>query len=280
VATSAATSAPAVIIQEREEPLAAQVNGQPITLAELNAEVAFFEAGSPSTAADREALLTTLLERLIDSKLIQQAAEASGVRIDEEQVAAEIALLEAEAQAQGITLDDFLAQQGLTREQYTAQVRLGLITQAINEAVIANVPTTAPRIRLRHILVADEATARDILAQLNNGADFFALARQYSLDPSSREAGGDLGWVALGDLLQPEVEQIAFALSAQARYPEPVRSVLGYHIIETLERTENEAIDPSRLAELRQRAWERWLAAQRQAATIIRYVGANATPNP
>ncbi|NJL31753.1 MAG: hypothetical protein HC898_09040 [Phycisphaerales bacterium] len=51
-------------------------------------------------------------------------------------------------------------------------------------------------------------TALAILEQLTAGADFAQLALQYSLDPSTREAGGDLGWVALGDLIQKEVETL------------------------------------------------------------------------
>jgi parvulin-like peptidyl-prolyl isomerase len=138
------------------------------------------------------------------------------------------------------------------------------------------VPTTTAQVRARHILVSDEATARSIISQLEGGADFAQLALEHSLDRSTREAGGDLGWISPGLLLQPEVEAAIFALPVNSRAPEPVQSALGYHIIESIERGEDVPLTPTGLAQRRQQARLDWLDQQRAAATIVRYAGPNA----
>lgn len=259
-----------------EEALAATVNGEFITQVKLEREVAIYEAGSVQPAADRQALIGTVLETLIVDKLVEQAAAEMGINISEAEIDEQIALLEQEAATQNYSVDEFFAAQGITREEYRERLRMILLTQKVNETVTASVPTTTTEVHARHILVADEATASAILEQLNAGADFAQLALQYSLDPTSREAGGDLGWIAPGDLVQKEVEDALFSLPTNARSPEPVRSPLGYHIVEAIERGESRPLDPARLAEQRNLAWEAWVVQQRTEAEIVRFVGPNA----
>jgi parvulin-like peptidyl-prolyl isomerase len=277
---SGATSAPIVVTSqangETTEEVAATVNGEPITVAELEEQVALYEMGAPLQAADRNALIGQELEDRIDQKLIEQAAVGMGITITEEQIQAEIEALEAEATAQGLSLEDFFAGQGISPEQYPERIREALLTEAVNASVIAVVPETGPQVHARHILVKDPNTAREVLDRLSAGEDFVALAAQYSQDPSTKDAGGDLGWISPGDLLQAEVEAAIFTLPANSRAPEPVQSVLGYHIIEAIERGEGRPLDPVRLAEQRQQAWLSWLDEQRTAAEIVRFVGPNA----
>ena len=96
---------------------------------------------------------------------------------------------------------------------------------------------------------------------------------QYSLDGSTAPTGGDLDWVSRGDLLQPEVEDAIFALEPGQISPEPVKSSLGYHIVQVLEKVEDRPLSQAALAEKQQQAFMAWLDSQRQAAVIERYVG-------
>lgn len=93
--------------------------------------------------------------------------------------------------------------------------------------------TRADMFRSRHILVSDEATADRIIADLQAGASFADLARQFSNDSGSAVEGGDLGWVARGNFV-PEFEQAAF--SAELNTPVKVQSQFGWHIIEVQDR--------------------------------------------
>jgi len=87
-----------------------------------------------------------------------------------------------------------------------------------------------PNITARHILVADEATAKEVKQKLDEGADFAELAKEYSTDTASAENGGDLGSFGTGQMV-PEFEEAAFALKV-GEISDPVQSTHGYHIIE------------------------------------------------
>jgi peptidyl-prolyl cis-trans isomerase SurA len=73
---------------------------------------------------------------------------------------------------------------------------------------------------------------REVQQKLRSGGDFVALARDYSEDPGSREAGGDLGFTQKGELV-PSYEKAAFALKP-GQISEIVESRFGYHIIQLI----------------------------------------------
>jgi parvulin-like peptidyl-prolyl isomerase len=73
--------------------------------------------------------------------------------------------------------------------------------------------------------------------------------------------------------LQKEVEDAIFSLEPGQIYPEPVRSSLGYHIVQTLERVNDRPLSQAALAEKKQQAFLNWLDSQRQSAVIERFVG-------
>lgn len=89
-----------------------------------------------------------------------------------------------------------------------------------------------------HILLAaspegDEevlARANELVARLDAGDDFAALARELSEDPGSAALGGDLGWNARG-VFVPEFEEALFGLEEIGQYTSPVQTQFGYHII-------------------------------------------------
>ncbi|MEO0365275.1 MAG: SurA N-terminal domain-containing protein [Pseudomonadota bacterium] len=90
--------------------------------------------------------------------------------------------------------------------------------------------------RARQILLAigddaDAATAEAeaLLSQLEGGADFAALAEEFSIDAGSARQGGDLGWVRPGDFVGP-VEDAVYALNP-GELSGVVRSEFGLHIL-------------------------------------------------
>ncbi len=84
----------------------------------------------------------------------------------------------------------------------------------------------------------------DIHAQLEQGADFEALAREHSEDPGSALNGGDLGWTA-GDEFVPEFRE-AVTQTATGELSEPFRSEYGWHVLEVLDRREQDMSQEAR----------------------------------
>jgi parvulin-like peptidyl-prolyl isomerase len=159
----------------------------------------------------------------------------------------------------------------MTAEEYREQVRRNLIAQRVQMQLPGNVPETAEHVHARHILVATQAEAEAILAQLRLGADFATLAQTYSLDVSTRGRGGDLGFFPRGLLLAPELEEAAFAL-APAEISDVVHTeLLGYHILQVLERQER-AIDAQDLELIRANQIRQWRQRLWADATIERFV--------
>lgn len=81
----------------------------------------------------------------------------------------------------------------------------------------------------RHILVADEAKAKELIGKLDKGSRFEALAKEHSSDGSASE-GGDLGWFTTGQMVKPfsdAVQQLEVGKYTAA----PVKSDFGWHVI-------------------------------------------------
>lgn len=91
-------------------------------------------------------------------------------------------------------------------------------------------------IRARHILVDTEAEAADIVAELEEGADFEQLARERSTGPSAA-AGGDLGYFDRSRMV-PEFGNAAFELKA-GEISSPVQTQFGWHVIKVEDRRES-----------------------------------------
>ncbi len=90
---------------------------------------------------------------------------------------------------------------------------------------------TGKQYKSRHILVKEEADAKQIIADLEAGGDFAAIAKEKSEDTGTKEQGGELDWSEAEGYVQPFGEALK-ALKKGERTKEPVKTNYGYHIIE------------------------------------------------
>lgn len=84
-------------------------------------------------------------------------------------------------------------------------------------------------VKARHILVEDEAKAKELADKIAKGGDFEALAKENSKDPGSKDQGGDLGFFGRGQMV-PEFEKVAFE-TEKGKVSAPVKSAFGWHIV-------------------------------------------------
>ncbi|MDH4135135.1 MAG: SurA N-terminal domain-containing protein [Anaerolineae bacterium] len=281
VPTAVETSSPTpTTIPASEKPLAARVNGQPILLADYEKQVAQFETalsdqGLDLSGEEGQAALAQIhrqvLEAMINQLLTEQAAAREGTAISDEEVEARI---QADIQAVGdeSKFEQWLADNNLTREDYRTILRSELIYGAMFERVTAAVPTSAEQVHVRYILLDGEEEAHNVLAQLQAGGDFTALAQEFSRDESTREGGGDVGWFPQGlELMPPEVEAAAFALEV-GQTSGVVASQFGYYILQLHERDPDRPLSSEMRQILKEQTFARWLEEQRASATIERFV--------
>ena len=98
-----------------------------------------------------------------------------------------------------------------------------------------------PEMKVSHILVKDEKTAKEVKEKINNGEDFTALAKQYSEDTGSKEQGGEIAGFAPGQTVK-EFEEAAYKLDA-GQVSEPIKTSYGYHIIKVTDKKELKPYD-------------------------------------
>ncbi len=138
-----------------------------------------------------------------------------------------------------------------------------LLETKLREVIAAEVASTQTQVWARHILVADEQAAKDIIVRLQAGEDFATLARELSTDTGSGLNGGDLGWFGTGAMV-PEFETAAFALENPGDITtEPVQSDFGYHIIQLIAK-QDRPLTADQYETAKQKIFADWLTAAKE----------------
>ena len=232
-----------------------------------------------STAPSPDAVMSQLMERLIIERIQLQMANQRGVDIDDESLTERISMFAADNQ---MNLDQFreaLEKDGISYRKFREDLRQQLQLERLQQATVRRRVSiseqdlddliaspafrefTSDEYRVGHILLAVEsgasedtiaraaAAAKDIVAQLENGADFAQMAIEHSAASSALE-GGDLGWrraAELPSLFGEKVLELAPGETADV-----IRNSLGFHIIQLLEK--------------------RGVSQQRQVQTLVRHI--------
>ena len=266
------------------EPLAALVNGRQVTLAKYEKELARFEQAQAQLglAPDEQPVdyRDIVLNALIETELIAQAAEEFGIVLTLEMIDARLAELE-ELSGGAESFAEWLQTNQMTVEEFREALAAEMITEETVGFITADVPTTAEQVHANYIQVDDPDLAQSLVDQARNGADFAALARQHSLDRVTGENGGDLGYFARGSLLVPAVEEVAFNLQP-GEVSEVVASTKAdgtgttYYIILAIERDPQRELTADMLYSRLEERFESWLAEREAQAEIIRFVDTGA----
>ena len=217
----------------------ATVNGVAISQEELDANfnqfMQMYEAYGVDTSDEtlQINLRNSLLESLIVQELIVQEAENREITVSDEDVNAYIQSVK-DSYGDADAYVKVLEENGYTEASYAEAVREQMVIELFRDDLV-NHPEVVDVAKARHILVATEEEALDVIAQLDKGADFAALAQDISTDMGSAVDGGDLGYFALnGDTTSKMVTEFSDAVRAQeigVHSSAPVQSQFGYHII-------------------------------------------------
>jgi peptidyl-prolyl cis-trans isomerase C len=232
----------------------ARVNGTEITLGHM---IAAREAlPEQYKALPNETLFKGVMDQLIQQAALEATMEGKLSRRD------------------SLTLEN-------SRRDYMSNVSLTeVVVAAVNDTTLqaaydARFKDYAPQkeYSAAHILVEGEDRAKELLAELNGGADFAALAKTNSTDTGSGANGGDLGWFGMGAMVKPFEDAVIAA--EMGKVVGPVKSDFGWHLILVKETriAEKPSLDAMReelSAELQQRAIEAHIKSVTEAASIER----------
>jgi peptidyl-prolyl cis-trans isomerase C/foldase protein PrsA len=237
----------------------AEVNGEKITQADFDALYpvlkADYEKSQGVTLDEKkdktviDQIKTSTYDNLVLQKLIRQDANKKGIKLDSKEVDQYISYIKESKNANDKEgFQKFLKETKFTEAGLRQYLETQQISSNLADKVTANIKVGDAEaqkyydehkseymdqggIQIYHILVKDEKTAQEIIDKLNNGGDFAALAKEYSIDTSNKDKGGDLGLVNKDTQFVTEFKTAALALQPGQYTKEPVKSQYGYHII-------------------------------------------------
>ncbi len=289
----------------------ATVNGTDITAEAFNTEIDRLVASGQFPPQLLAHVAQQIVERLIDQELMDGAVKKANITVTEDQVNAkleeirkEISEASQEAGGEARSLEDMVAELGITQEELRDSIRQSI---AIEQLLVANglqEPDAAQvrafydanqemfqqpeQIRARHILIkvepdateedweAARVRAEEVYKEVTkSGADFAAIARERSEGPSAPQ-GGELGTFPRGQMV-PEFENVAFDMKKD-EISKLVRTQFGWHIIQVTEKkpagvVEFSDVEPRLERELRnqaiQQALQEYLENLRSQSEIV-----------
>jgi len=247
--------------------IVAVVNDGVITLSELNDATAGIEVMKGDDKEKRKKIIETkskVLDQLIEKKLVEQAANKTGISVSEKEIDNAIEDVKRQNNISHEELLRALAKNGLTvkgyREQLKEQIRQ---VKFVNKQFRSNIKVadedvylyykqnqdkfTGPvmhRLRIISFPISEsgktketEKKAKDILAMARKGEDFAKLAIEYSQGPNAQD-GGDLGYLKAGEM-DATIEKAAIGLKT-GEVSDIIKTSTGLHIIQVVYRRKGE----------------------------------------
>ena len=194
--------------------VAATVNGKPIQTSTVDMMVKERTAqGQPDSPELRKAIIENLsMQMLVADEAVKKGVDKSPETMRQMEILKQSLLANAFVQ-------DYIKNNPVTDTMIKAEY------DKLNAKAGGN------EYKARHILVAAEADAKDIIAKLKKDIKVFAaLAKEKSMDPGSKANGGDLGWFNPAGMV-PEFGAAVAKLEKGKFTEEPVKSQFGYHVI-------------------------------------------------
>ncbi|RNC28688.1 MAG: putative peptidyl-prolyl cis-trans isomerase Cbf2 [Candidatus Dichloromethanomonas elyunquensis] len=232
----------------KKEDFAVKVNDKAVSMTtynqKLNAIKTYLQKQGIDFNSDQgkttlESVKSDLLENLISNELISQQVSKSKWDLNDPEIAKQVEDLK--NQIPDGDYQKWLDQQATTNEEvvnyfaFTVNVEkdVTVTDQDVKQYFDSNYSKYGgqeEQVKARHILVATEQEALDIIAQLKAGKDFATLAKEKSTDTGSKDSGGDLGYFSRGQMV-PAFEEAAFSQKIGQVSDKPVKTDYGYHVI-------------------------------------------------
>jgi len=241
-------------------------------------------------------LRASIVNYLLQNEVIKQKAAKLGVSVTDAQLATRVKQITTQVGGQK-KLDALLTKNSVTMADLKAQLQAQMLQDAVKAKVASQTKLTdaqllayyndpknkhqfsvAESVDAKHILVKTKAEAlkiQKLLQASNTPAEWTKLAKQYSIDPGSKNSGGNLGNFTRGRMVKP-FEDAAFSLKV-GEVSAPVKTQFGYHIIEVTKKTPastrtfaqaKSQIKSTLLYTQQTTTWDKWLKNALAAAGI------------
>jgi len=301
----------------------ARVNGKDITTSQLEKQIQSRLNGSdqPQSSEEQQDLKLQVLNQLIIDQILLEMASAAGLSATDAEV--DVKFNESKSQYTEEKFQDLLKEQKVTVDDLRSELRKSItIEKLVNKEITSKISVTDAEIKnfydknkqsfnlpesyhIAHILVtpvADpdlhngknddakspeeaKAKAARLLKEVQGGMDFGTVAKEYSEDPSSGPAGGDLAFQPLQAIenIDPRLTQAVQKMRTGETFPQVIETRFGFHILKLLEKDaggQKDLTDPRVQQQVRKVIFDRkdqtlksaFSEVARNKATVVNYL--------
>ena len=243
----------------KNDPDIASVNGVKITRSQFDQQYNLikndFESKQDAVLDETkdqdliDRIKSATFDELVMQRLIRQDAQKNSISIDSAEVDA--ILNNFKQSKNGAEVDGyqkFLSGMKMSEKDLQTQIEISQLYDKLRDKVAGGITISDAAaekyykdnpslfeepggIQIYHILVDTEQKAAEVMAKLKQGNNFATLAKEYSIDPGSKDQGGDLGLVNDNTNFVPEFKKAALALQSGQLSPQAIKTDYGYHII-------------------------------------------------
>lgn len=214
-----------------------------------------------------------MLERLTHEILIKQGAPRYGIEATEEDITDTLKEI-ARGESETISDSEFkewyrqqLNETELTDSEYRDIMHMLVLAQRLQEYLAERVPTVAEQVHLHIIVLESYEDALEVKEKLDAGAVFADLAHEVSIDPNSKENGGDIGWIPV-DILEGPFAWAALNLDI-GEASEPLRTgETAFSISIISEKAVARELDDNSLEIMKAKALQDWLTEEMRHTKI------------
>lgn len=223
--------------------------------------------GALRNQEEYDQLRKTVIQLLVDEKLQLQEAKEQKINISDAEVQQRFDEMAARNNISPAQFTQELQRMGASKDSILRQVKAGLAwEEVINarlrpflaigdgevKAYLDNLKNNKgqPEYRIGEIFLAIDSpekenetrqTAERLVRQIREGADFGAVARQFS-DVATGAVGGDTGWV-IGDHINPDIKKTVLSMQ-EGQVSDPIRVAAGYYIVTLADKRQVMSADP------------------------------------
>ncbi len=211
----------------------------------------------------------------VNSILISQAAEREGITASDEELQR---ALDTFRQDKGLhkklEMEDWLKQKNMTLEDLETHLERSIVADKLKEKITAGKVDqffaenrlSFDTAKISHILVEKEGIAHELFSQIaEEEVEFSVLARKYSIDSDSKDAGGYIGFVNRR-AISSAMESAVFG-AGDGDVVGPVKTDTGYHIIR-VEKIQIGELDDNTRKAIKDELFASWLEEETRNARI------------
>lgn len=235
-----------------------------IQVDDISIDMDYFIRRAHASGIESMNLLTTIT----NEQIIILGAPRYGIQVSPEDIDEEFRAI-ARGESDFISESEFrewyrqqLNEGVFSDEEFRELIKIQLLSTRLHVYLSERMPTTAEHIHLYAIQLDSYSVATQAITRWENGEDFIELAREISLDETSRENGGDFGWYPAGAL--PDAwDYAAFNLEV-GKISEPLQFMEGnYFLLFVSEKDASREVSAEYLPALQARVFDEWLLSER-----------------